>query len=637
MGRKVIHLLLLLVSLIVSNRVEATTLPDSIQKKRVDSTLILSFHNSLDSLFLGPLHSIDTSDFHVTNFDELYKQTKNYSTLSNIGSPSQCMVSEFNFNGGYDIKNHSFAHILRNYSNIRYLIPVQPFSELYYTMGANKEQQFDVSFTRELFPRFILGLEFALHNSPGIYKNNKSQNARVYITGRYSTENERYAVISNYYHNKISIGENGGLMDDNDFESNSESDRRLIPIQLQDAQNMVKESGFGFEQYFNFVSPSPKKITDSTFKPRKIQFGRVTHSFSYHKNQLVYTEDSPLADFYQSFDIVLDSSNTYDSTYQLAVKNRLYLSSLGYKKFNDDVPFYIYAGVEHAYIVQADSLKKSVYHQLSPFGGIRISLLRSSYLDGKAMIVTGGYGSGDLHLEAGIRQFLGTSDKNLGNLFFRTEVINQSPSWITARYQSNHFRWENSFSNSKFVNFHGGYTFKGFTVGGRWQVMDKFIYFNKTARPQQSTGTTNLRQLYTEFHLQPGKFELWGRFDYQKVSNDTILHIPEYSGMIKLAFVQDLFSKAATIKPGITLRWFSSYYADAYMPALRTFYLQDEKKIGNFPYLDVFLTLKVKKANLFVQYENLFGLLGNYTYYTTPHYPMRDPRLYFGVKWRFFK
>lgn len=637
MNKKVIYLLFLLISFLVSNAAKANLLVDSIPKKRVDSTLVLSFHNSIDSLFLGPLKSIDTSDFNVTNFDVLYKQSKNYSTLSNLGSPAQSMVTEYHFNGGYDLKNQSFAHILNNYSNIRYLIPIQAFSELYYTMGANKEQQFDVSFTRELFPRFILGLEFALQNSPGIYKNNKSQNARVYFTGRYSTDNERYGIISNYYHNKINIGENGGLLDDFEFESNTESDRRLIPVQLQDAQNMVKESGFGFEQYFNFIGTSPKKISDSSFKPRKIQFGRITHSFSYHKNQLVYTEDSPLAAFYQSFDVVLDSNNTYDSTYQLAIKNKLYLSSLGYKKFNNDVPFYIYAGVEHAYIVQADSIKKSVYHQLSPFGGIRISLLRSSYLDGKATIITGGYGSGDLHLEAGIKQFLGTSERNLGNLFFRTEVINQSPSWITQRYQSNHFRWENSFSNSKFVNFHGGYSFKGFTVGGRLQVMDKLIYFNKFARPQQSTGTTNLRQIYTEFHLRPGKFELLGRFDYQKVSNDTILHIPEYSGMIKIAFVQDLFSKAATIKPGLRFRWFSSYYADAYMPALRTFYLQDEKNIGNFPYLDVFLTLKVKRANLFVQYENLFGLLGNYTYYTTPHYPMRDPRLYFGVKWRFFK
>jgi hypothetical protein len=610
---------------------------DSTKLSSTDSTRIFYFQSSFDSLFLGAIHAVDTSSFNVTDFDALEKTNGNFATLSNIGSPHKNLVLENSFYNGYQTENQVFSQILPGFEDIRYVMPLLPFSELYYTMGAKKEQQFDVSFARQLFPRFTIGMEFALNNSPGIYKNSKSENTRVYFTGRYHTKNERYALTGNYVHNKIKFQENGGIQNDSIFEYNIESDRRLIPINLTDAENLVKESGFGFEQYFNFVKPNPIKVNDSTFQPRRFQFGRLTHRFSYQRNQMVYSEETPLAAFYASFDPVIDSNNSYDSVYQMIVKNQLYLSTLGYKKYNGGVPFYFYAGAEHVYIVQSDSLKKSIYNQINPFGGIRISLFKSSYLDGKAKLISGGYGAGDLQIDAGIKQFLGTSDRNLGNLFFRVNIINQSPSWMFERYQSNHFRWKNTFSKSKYITFNGGYSFKGITVGGRIHIMDKYIYYNKFARPQQSTGTSNLRHLYTNFHVYPGKFEISGSFDFQNVNNDSVIHLPKYSGKLKFSIAQDLFAKAATIKPGFTIHWFSEYYADAYMPALRAFYLQDEKKIGNYPFVDVFVTLKVKRANLFLEYANVFGLFGDYNYYTTVHYPMRDPRLYFGIKWRFFK
>ena len=91
------------------------------------------------------------------------------------------------------------------------------------------------------------------------------------------------------------------------------------------------------------------------------------------------------------------------------------------------------------------------------------------------------------------------------------------------------------------------------------------------------------------------------------------------------------------MQPSITINYFTEYYADAYMPSLRTFYLQNEVKVGNFPYIDLCITFKVKEANIFVQYTNMYSLTKNYRYFTTPHYPMRDSRFCLGVKWRLSK
>ena len=80
----------------------------------------------------------------------------------------------------------------------------------------------------------------------------------------------------------------------------------------------------------------------------------------------------------------------------------------------------------------------------------------------------------------------------------------------------------------------------------------------------------------------------------------------------------------------------TNYYADAYMPALRSFHLQGEKQIGNYPFVDLFFMVRIKRAKLLLKYQNLSGLFGNYTYYTVPHYPMNDPSFKFGVSWKFF-
>ena len=72
------------------------------------------------------------------------------------------------------------------------------------------------------------------------------------------------------------------------------------------------------------------------------------------------------------------------------------------------------------------------------------------------------------------------------------------------------------------------------------------------------------------------------------------------------------------------------------MPATRTFYLQNEVQIGNYPFIDLSVALKVKKAHIFVTYNNMFLLTGNYDAFIAPHYPMRNSKIYIGINWRLF-
>jgi hypothetical protein len=72
------------------------------------------------------------------------------------------------------------------------------------------------------------------------------------------------------------------------------------------------------------------------------------------------------------------------------------------------------------------------------------------------------------------------------------------------------------------------------------------------------------------------------------------------------------------------------------MPSTGQFYEQTYKKIGNYPFIDVFLNMSVKQARMFVKVAHAnAGLAGN-TYYSAPGYPAADRTFIFGVSWIFF-
>ena len=162
------------------------------------------------------------------------------------------------------------------------------------------------------------------------------------------------------------------------------------------------------------------------------------------------------------------------------------------------------------------------------------------------------------------------------------------------------------------------------------------IYFGTDARPTQYDDIFSVREAYFSFYQSLGRFELEGFASLQKSSNEEVMHLPLLLGQLKVGYSQPIFHKAATLLPSLTVRYFTKYYADAYMPATRTFYLQNEVEIGNFPFIDLAVALKVKKAHIFLTYNNMFLLTGNYDAFIAPHYPMRSSKIYIGINWRLF-
>ncbi len=90
------------------------------------------------------------------------------------------------------------------------------------------------------------------------------------------------------------------------------------------------------------------------------------------------------------------------------------------------------------------------------------------------------------------------------------------------------------------------------------------------------------------------------------------------------------------LQTGIVLNYFSSYFANDYNAVTSEFFVQSQKKIGNYPNLDFFLNAKIQRARIFVKLEHFNASLTGANYYSAPTTPYRDMHIRFGLVWDFF-
>ena len=65
--------------------------------------------------------------------------------------------------------------------------------------------------------------------------------------------------------------------------------------------------------------------------------------------------------------------------------------------------------------------------------------------------------------------------------------------------------------------------------------------------------------------------------------------------------------------------------------------MQTERKIGDYPWLDVFANFKWKRAAIFIKVRNLGeGISGPGDYFSALHYPRVPLQLQYGLSWSFY-
>jgi hypothetical protein len=72
------------------------------------------------------------------------------------------------------------------------------------------------------------------------------------------------------------------------------------------------------------------------------------------------------------------------------------------------------------------------------------------------------------------------------------------------------------------------------------------------------------------------------------------------------------------------------------MPATGQFFIQRERKTGNYPVFDPFANFHLKRANIFVKYNHINQGWPDNDYFHTIGYPINPGGVRFGVSWNFY-
>lgn len=558
------------------------------------------------------------------NYSPLYDQSQVRNDLGNIGSANHVMLYEWNRSFGFHLRMSRNA-FWKGLNRRKILLSDKMFSNVQYSNGVNRENYLVANFTRGFGELLDLGFSFTRINSTGFYEAQQNTITDISIFGTFHSKDERYraAVIIDY--SNLKAEENGGLENDSVFENNLTTGRNFIAVNLPQSTNHWKGFDVGLEHRFFLM----KQDSSSHMKGLR---PAVSHSFSAERHSMVYRNvPDTVSKYYEN--IFSDTSATYDSTNLLGVTNTLRFELVKPDSVKDRIITRLAVGAEHAYHrVSYDSIYVDHIHNVSVVANVNGKLFGKIDWQANGNFMVFGFNIWDLKVD-------GQFDYAVGRSRF-TAFLDYSlyrPDYISSTYVSNHFVWKNDWLQTQHLTTGLVYKQEKLRFRGTfsYHLIDNLVMYGVNRLPYQSASVNQLMVLRLEEHFRLRWFHLIvdGAVQWKMTGDD--IRIPVALGRGMFYYQNDLFKKKLRLQVGVEASYSTSYFANAYNPALSEFHIQNDRQVGNYPYLDVFLNLRVKKLRAFVKFTHInAGWLG-YNYYMVPNYPANDFAWKFGVNWAF--
>lgn len=615
---------------------------------KIDSSLMQYYYLPPNNLRLEKIN-IDTSLTGVHRFNPIHKDHKNfYVTTGNIGLASKSIVFDGNNNSNLIIGNNVFSNYMFFPQNSRFYNLLVPLSEFLYANGSKKEQFFYIYHAQRISKNVISSLKYHIINSPGRFVKQGSSNAAFKFNTHFITPNNGYELFAGYCHNRIDVTENGGIISEESLqENNYNANVKFIGENIK-VSNWIKNNHYFLRQKLGLGNKTNKE-TDTAMN--NYALGYLNHEFSYENYWSVYEDDNPNSGYYPY--VYYDTTKTYDSLYYQKYENKLSWSNADfyherlfnfeffakhqyfeisqtkgeeqYKQFN----FYDTTAFKNTLTrIIANDIK--TYNQYSVGGTFMMRKFAGISPYFKLEYYLKGYREEDFIWQSSISKSIKKEHLITGGI----NLANSEPAWKHQHYSSNHFIWDYNFEKEFSKELFGRYNAPGLHAEISLNQINNFTYFDYNARPKQYKDNLEILKLliFKKIELKP--LVLDNTLIYQDVSNSNILHLPEFIAIQSTYLNLTFFDKALYLQPGFDIRFYTKYHADAYMPSIRQFYLQNEEKTGNYPIIDIFMNFKIKRARMFFKLAHANDSFIDRYYFGVPNYPMDGIEFKFGIKWK---
>ena len=552
-----------------------------------------------------------------------------------------------------------------------------PYTHINYSSAGPKQQNesvFKLVHTQNVNKNWNVGLYYDIFNSEGQYVNQSTSNNGFSLFSGY--RGSQYSMYTNFNWNNVRMRENGGLADIANYLANKE----------EAVSNSVR-SGVGKTVLLNrsfrlMHAYSPTKLTlpwrknedtDSVSVSRFTLVQTLKHEWNKreYSDTATYALQGKAPNFGWNAPRV---ANTHDSLYFRRTSNQfeLMIKEQSRSKFTAGFSAGILTEMDryNANMIPDTTLNKvsSNISQNTGWGGELPDIYGEEWsifyrktktnintaITGRFFNHTGrflnwdingrlyfmGYKLGDLNINGNVRIHYDTS-KGRNSLLLGGSIENARPGYFLNEYASNVLVWKNNFNSSQEVRLKGEFLmpYRKLKLGAYLSQLNNYVYINQDAVPEQASEPLATGTAYVEKDIRWWKlgfrFRLYGQYS----SNEKIIPLPAFAGFQSTYFETWLVKNVLNMQLGWNVVFNTKYYAYAYMPATGMFYLQEEQKIGDYPFFDFFMNFQINRARIFVKTDGLntmfSSMLGkeNFMVY---RYPTNDFRIKFGVSWAFY-
>ena len=561
---------------------------------------------------------------------------------------------EFTFAQPYD------AYTYRT-ENVPFYNMKHPYIWMTYLESGQKryrEEHFEIMAAQNINPSTSFSINYRSRGSRSKYDvsrvKDNNLSATVAHTGR------RYSVHAGYTRNKIEQQESGGVVGDWAITDTVFEMPSGVPMRLAgaEAKNVYVNNAFFVKQSIGipFV-----RMTERDFSMADLPAIYLGHTFEYNAWSKVYTDKyakykderysrNPNGTYNSHTDIYYkdwfqDPEKSRDSTYERIITNRIFVQAqpwdrngvVGTIDGGVGIDVHTYSQFQPKDYLSGKQQKENLTSWFT-YVGAQGKIRKYADWGANFKIYPSGYRGGDYEIDAraSLSAYIKKKPITLSGSF--SESMTSAGYW-QSHWNSNHYRWENNFKKEGETRFNILFTVPDHGIElSFWQsILRNKIYYGADCMPTQHDGVVSVTSIYAQKDFNLKGVHLNHRVLVQLTSDRTVVPVPLVSTF--LSYYYEFWVKRDVLRAQIGLdgRFNTSYYAPGYNPALSVFYNQNEVEIGNYPYIDAFVSAKWKRMRILLKYQHLNNnLFGNGEAFQIARYPLNPGMFKIGISWTFY-
>jgi len=597
-------------------------------------------------------------DSSINDFTRRYPIPATHIYLGNTGTATRSILFSPSLTSGFDPGFHAFDAYKWKLEKVRFFNTTRPYSELNYLLGSRVEQIIELLHTQNLKPNWNALFQYRLINSPGFYKNQKTNHNNYLLSSWFQSINKRY---NNYFvllDNKLQSSENGGIKTDQNYMDDPVyKDRFNIPTKLGGdgtfgtdffstnitTGNKYNEFTILLRQQYDF-GQKDSLVTDSTVVPLFYPRLRFEHTFQYSKSKYIFQDYNGDSVYYKTYyDTTLQNPT---DTFLLKDKWKEIVNDFSIYQFPDakNLQQFIRLGITVQNITGEFASFKKSYYNLFGHAEYRNKTKDKKWdIEANGKFYFTGLNAGDYQAYISLQRYAG---KKQGYIQLGFENANSTPSFIYDRHSSFYLlHTVKDFKKENTSHIFGSFFLPFFKLklSGNYYLLTNYTYLTNYYQLQQESSLFNVLQVSLEKTIQLAKHFNWhADLYYQQLIGNAPVHVPAIFTRHRIGYEGNLGFKNLDIAMGVELRYHTAYKADGYSPVLGQFYYQDSINIRNrMPDIAAYVHFRIRPFKAFIRVENLNALRNNgginftNNNFTAPGYAMPGLQIRLGVYWAF--